>query len=89
MPAISFPVFNVSSLSSVFCVSVLDRVSPPWDSTENTILYLTSPLSRIRRQLQLSYQRARNDRAFLGLPREKYEKISSPDNNNQMTPGKS
>lgn len=47
------------------CVSVLDSVGLLWESTENTILYLTSLLSRMREQLQLSYQQPSNDRAFL------------------------
>ena len=64
-----------------FPLSVLDHVGPPWDSRENTMLYLTSPLSRTCEQLQLSYQQARNDRAFqvlCGLPREKNKNNTCP-----------
>lgn len=35
--AISFSIFNVWSLSSMFFASVLDNVGPPWDNTENSI----------------------------------------------------
>lgn len=65
-----FPIFNVCSLTSMICTSILSRVDPPGASTENIILHLASPLSRNHRDLQFCYQEP-IPRVLLGLPRER------------------
>lgn len=91
MPVISpFHIFNVCTLTSMLCASVLDSVGAPWDSTENIILCLASPLLRIHGHLQFTHSQLRNDRTFLEfylVCQGRNKKKSTPDNNTQVAPG--